>query len=282
MNLITRGDPFFRRALLVTVLTVSAVLVSGCGEPDHIYLPALQADPMAGYSHPDLEREWHNATKKHTDWKGTERSADISTYYLVDEEADSDAVVSDILNEAERAGWAIRSLEPSFSSLPSAPDREEKWWGGSKYLREGLASLTIKSEPSYRVEGRTEIWVHLDFRNEEDMPTPLVTPQRDARYAHPSELRDALEAAGVRCRLYTNETSAEIRSCNEYVWIGVFGDEEEATAVAQDRMDSGAGGTTAEYVVGQNWMVELSGDPRIGHYVVEQLGGELLGAEVED
>lgn len=277
--MLTRRTPALQRVLLVVALTVIAVLVSGCGEPDHIYLPALQADPMADYTHPDLEREWHLATKKHINWKGVESSADIATFYLTGEDADVDAVIADLLHHAELAGWAMTSLEGSIPSHPSMAD--ERWWRANKYLKEGLASLSIHAEPSYRVEGRTSIWVRLGF-DEEDIPTPLVTVQRDARYAHPSELRDALEAAGVRCRLYTNQTNTEIRACNEYVAIGVFGDEGEAVAVARDRMDSSAGASSVQYVVGENWVVELSGVPGLGRYLVEQLGGELLGAEVGD
>lgn len=78
----------------------SAVLVSGCGEPDHIYLPALQADPMADYTHPDLEREWHLATKKHTDWIAAE--GDIATFYLTGEDADADEVIAGRLVGAGR------------------------------------------------------------------------------------------------------------------------------------------------------------------------------------
>lgn len=56
---------------------------------------------MASYSHPDLDQQVQIATKKHTSWKGVEHSADIITGFLVDENADAEAVVADILRAAE-------------------------------------------------------------------------------------------------------------------------------------------------------------------------------------
>lgn len=271
--MLTRGNAVLRRILLVILLTVIAFLVAGCGEPDPIYLPALQADPMATYSHPDLDQEVQFATKKHTDWKGVERSADMYTLFVVDEDVDADTVVADILQAAEEAGWAVKSLEPDISTVPALA--EDRRWRASKFIDEGLARLSVLLQPSYRTDGM-EISFFLGY-SEEDMATPLLGVDRGARYGHPSDLRDALEAIGVTCNLYTNQSSGRMSTCNEYVTLGVFGDREDTDAyVGQQRASAES---PAEYVVGDNWVVEIDGDTGLGSYVSDQLGGERLATE---
>lgn len=196
------------------------------------------------------------------------------TYWLLKDGADVDAITGDLVDDAEQAGWAFRTLDPE------PVDGGEPYWRAQKYLDEGLADLVFRWDPS-SWRGGVELWLHLDFA-EEDIATPLIAVVRDSRYETLADLRDAIEASGIRCTGYATETPSGTRSegektgrCNEYLWMHVFDTRQQAQAYQQHSVDSETTRGQA-YVIGPNWIVSFSEDVEVGEYLQAELGGELV------
>ena len=228
---------------------------------------------MASYSHEDLDLEARLHTPKHRDWKGSEQGADLWSLWLVEDGADVDAIIADLLQESERAGWAFDTLEPAPT------DSEETFWRAQKYLNEGLAHLTVHLDPS-SLRGGIDISMRLDF-GEEDIATPILVVERDASYEGLAELRDAIEGSGIRCTLFTSETgsgsmngSEVAKPCNEHVRMHVFDSHDETQAYLQ-RSTNSASTRSQTYLVGPNWIVRLFDNEDLAAYLQGELGGEL-------
>jgi hypothetical protein len=264
-----------RRALIASFV-LTGLLPVACASPDPVYLPALKADPMASYSHPDLELEARGDTPKHTAWLGSEQGADVWSFWLLRDGADVDAITEDLVQDAEQAGWAFRTLDPE------PVDSGETYWRAQKYLDEGLADLVFRWDPS-SWRGGVELWLHLDFA-EEDIATPSISVVRDSSYATLADLRDAIEGIGIRCTDYTSETPSGTRNegkkigrCDGYVWMHVFDTQQQAQAYLQQSMDLETA-RGQDYLIGPNWIVRVTEDVELGEYLQGELGGELATA----
>lgn len=268
--------PSSRWVCSIAALFLTALLLAGCAAADPVYLPALTADPMASYSHPDLEEEYRLKQPKHNSWLGGhEVGADVSTSWIPKEGADIDGIIDDMVEKSEAAGWAFWTLEPE------PVETGETYWRASKYLDEGLAGLVFRLDPdSWR--GGPDLWMHLDF-TEEDMATPVLTIERDAEYEALADLLDAVEASGIWCFDFSSELPTvdpgvePSARCNEYLSLRVFDSREQAQAYLQESTDS----ETAEgqsFLAGPNWILQFPEEVGFGPYLQSQLGGKLFGA----
>lgn len=263
----------YRRAPLIALCVLAGFVLVGCSS-DRVYLPALKADPMASYSHPDLDLEARLHSPKHKDWLGGEQGSDIWTLWTVRDGADVDAVIADVLRDGEEVGWAFETLEPAPT------DRGDTYWRAEKYLNEGLAGLTVHLDPSPH-RGGVEVSMWLDFV-EEDVATPVLIVERDASYEAPEDLRDAIEAIGVRCSRFTSEVRSDPTRgpgisgrCNESVTMRMFDTHEEAQGYQQHSIDS-AESSGRVYLVGPNWILGLDKNVELAAYIQGELGGELV------
>lgn len=270
--MIGKSKPTNRRAE-VTCIVLTGLLTVACASPDPVYLPALEADPMASYSHPDLDLVSSHSSPKHTGWFGWESDADVSRAWLLEDGGDVDSITGHIVQAAERAGWAIQTLDPE------PVEGGEPFWRAHKYLNEGLATLVFRWDPS-SWRGGTELWLHLDF-TDEDLATPALAVVRDATYRSLADLRDAIEAAGLWCPEYTSWNPSATRydaktkaRCNESVWMYVFDTEQQTQTQLQRSLESGG---DQVYLVGPNWIVSCPDNGDLGEYLQGLLGGDLTG-----
>lgn len=202
---------------------------------------------------------------------GSEQGADVWSFWLLRDGADVEAITEDLVEEAEQAGWVFQTLDPE------SVEGGETYWRAQKYLDEGLAALVFRWDPS-SWRGGVELWLHLDFA-EEDIATPAISVMRDSSYETLADLRDAIEAIGIRCVDYTAEAarrtpgSQRIGKCNDRLWMHVFDTQEQARAHLQQSMNLETTRGQA-YVIGPNWIVAFSDDVDLGEYLTGELGGE--------
>ena len=271
--------PSYRRTHGIACLLLAGLFLGGCASPDPVYLPALTADPMASYSHSDLEVEYRVEEPKHTSWfMGSQVEAGVSISWTPNDGANVDVIIEDILNKSEAAGWAFETLQPE------PVDTGETYWWAQKYLDEGLASLVVKWDPSSSRRG-AELWMHLDYV-EEDVATPVLTVERNADYESVADLRDAVAASGIRCTDFQSQSEdgvsrepAPAARCNESVWLNVFEVREDARAYVEKQFDSGTA-RGQSYLLGPNWVVSFAEDVDFGSYLRDELGGELVASGV--
>jgi hypothetical protein len=128
-----------RRLAVAGGLLVLLAVLTACTSDD-TYLPALLADPMAGYSHPSLEVDFRAETPKAPNpiWGG-ESEAKVTTGFVLD--GDAGPVINDIISTAEAAGWVFASAE-----LEVGP-QGYRGWSASKELVEGLAAFSVTLGP---------------------------------------------------------------------------------------------------------------------------------------
>ena len=121
----------------ILLLMVGAV---ACSPDDDTYLPALLADPMAEYSHPDLEVEFRTEIPQGEGRvSGFASLASVTTGFIL--QGDADSVIANVLATAEDAGWTVLSQEPAVGSDGT------KGWSAEKELPEGLAGLGVNVSP---------------------------------------------------------------------------------------------------------------------------------------
>ena len=138
----------------VVVMLVWAVGLAACSNDD-TYLPALLADPMAGYFHPDLEVDFRGEIPKSFTPMGTENEPSITTGFVVR----GDFRIEDTIASTEAAGWTFESADPTVSSDGI------QGWSATKDLPEGLAALSI----TLLQDDAEEDWdlaIRLTFREE--------------------------------------------------------------------------------------------------------------------
>jgi len=122
--------------ILIVLLAVGA---AACSDDD-TYLPALLADPMAEYSHPDLEVDFRTEIPRGEGRVGGFASlASVTTGFVL--HGDADSVIADLLATAESAGWTVLSQEPAVGSDGT------KGWSAEKELPEGVAGLGVNLSP---------------------------------------------------------------------------------------------------------------------------------------
>ena len=131
--------PSRARRRFMLLLCVGVVLVAACST-DSTYLPALLADPMAEFSHPQLAVETRAEREQGRSLIGmAEVDAQVFTGYLATGEIDP--VVEDAIASAESSGWVFISPDPFIGD-------SGRTWSAEKEMPEGLATLSITvSEP---------------------------------------------------------------------------------------------------------------------------------------
>ena len=268
--------PSRRQVLSIPALALAGLLLTGCATADPVYLPALTVDPMATYSHPELDLEYRLKDPKHNSWLGGhEVGADVSSSWIPTDDARIDEIVEDILEKSQEAGWVFLTLDPE------PVESGDTYWRAHKYLDEGLAGLVFRVDPS-SWRGGVDLWMNIDFI-EEDIATPLLAVERDAEYEDLVDLRDAVEASGIRCDFYSSESpngvptkAATSTRCNEYLTLHTFDSHVETQAYMQESIDLAAE-RGLSFLVGPNWILSLRQDVEFGPYLQGELGGELVG-----
>jgi hypothetical protein len=129
------------------------VTVPACAS-DSMYLPALRADPIAHYSHPELDVTLRAETPEAVNLLGQPTSARITTVFAVDDTSDVDVVERDLQAQAEQAGWTFEAAKPAESP------EEARRLIAVKTLPEGIAELRIAIGSP---EG-PEVSIRLEFR----------------------------------------------------------------------------------------------------------------------
>jgi hypothetical protein len=123
------------RGCLRTAILLLLLLGVGACSSDDTYLPALLADPMADYSHPDLEVESRAEIEQgRTLIQLSESPAAVVTQFVLVGEADP--VIEDAVAIADSNGWTFIAGSPFTGSSAGT-------WSAEKEMSEGLATLTI-------------------------------------------------------------------------------------------------------------------------------------------
>ena len=114
---------------------------------------------MAEYSHPDLNVESRIEKPKGTGMMGKPIQPRVFTVYVRKGGEPLEDITADIVAVAVESGWSMDSEEPSPGLVG-----DSLWWGGTKEIPEGLASISIGSDPAGR-HGE-EITIRLAFKEE--------------------------------------------------------------------------------------------------------------------
>lgn len=152
-----RHEAMRRRWAIRVLIVLMAAGVAGCSDDD-TYLPVLLADPMAEYSHPDLEVDFRAEIPQGEGRVGGFASlASVTTGFVLN--GDADSVIGDVLATAENAGWIF------LSQVPVVGSDGTKGWSAEKDLSEGLAGLDVNLSPPDSDED-WDLSISLSFREE--------------------------------------------------------------------------------------------------------------------